>query len=120
MNSERKEINHKLEIAQVKLRHWSGWLTAISALGKFFCFKRLKNFENLILCSGLIMSFANFHGNIWKMYGKFFCGLYGPFFGIIAGPIGIRLSYEKEIRQMKCLSNAFICLVREKIMQSKL
>ena len=41
MNSERNEINHKLEIAQVKLRHWSGWLTAISALGKFFFFKRL-------------------------------------------------------------------------------
>ena len=46
MNSERKEINHKLEIAQVKLRHWSGWLTAISVLGKFFCLKRnfLRNF----------------------------------------------------------------------------
>ena len=48
---------------------------------------------------------------------KFFCGLYGPFFGMIAGPIGIRLSYEKEIRQMKCLSNAFICLVCENFMQ---
>ena len=56
---------------------------------------------------------ANFH---WNMT-KFFCGLNGPFFGIIAGPIGIRLSYEKEIRQMKCLLNAFICLVCENFMQ---
>ena len=34
INSERNDMNHKLEIAQVKLRHWSGWMTAISALGK--------------------------------------------------------------------------------------
>ena len=59
------------------------------------------------------MSMANFYGNLTK----FFCGLYGPFFGTIAGPIGIRLSYEKEIRQMKCLSNAFICLVCENVMK---
>ena len=72
------------------------------------------------------MVLANLEGNtqIWKglpiYYGKFFCGLYGPFFGIIAGPIGIRLSYESDTRKMKCLSNAFICLVCEKIMLPKL
>ena len=38
-------------------------------------------------------------------------GLYGAFFGIIAGPIGIRLSNENKIRKMKCLWNAFITFV---------
>ena len=38
-------------------------------------------------------------------------GLYGSFFGIIAGPIGIRLSYLNQIQQMKCLWVAFIIMV---------
>ena len=38
-------------------------------------------------------------------------GSYGAFFGIIAGPIGIRLSYVNQIREMKFLWNAFITFV---------
>ena len=38
-------------------------------------------------------------------------GLYGSLFGIIAGPIGIRLSYVNQVRQMKCFWIAFIILV---------
>ena len=38
-------------------------------------------------------------------------GLYGSFFGIIAGPIGIRLSYLNQIQQMKCLWVAFVIMV---------
>ena len=101
MNSERNEMNHKLEIAQVKLRHWSGWITAISALGENFGFERFTIFSALIICM------ANFE----IIMIKFFTGLLGPICGIIAGPIGIRLSYANKIRQMECLLNAFICLV---------
>ena len=38
-------------------------------------------------------------------------GLFGSLFGIIAGPIGIRLSHLNQVHQMKCFWNAFIILV---------
>ena len=38
-------------------------------------------------------------------------GLYGSVFGIIAGPIGIRISYVNQTRHRNCLWTAFITLV---------
>ena len=86
MIPERNEMNPELKIAQLKLRHWSGWITAISALGKNFCLVRATIF------SGLIMNVA-----FWQiMWMKFFTGLAGHFLGIIAGALGIRLSHAKK------------------------
>ena len=86
MIPERNEMNPELKIAQLKLRHWSGWITAISALGKNFCLLRATFF------SGLIMNVAFWH----IMWMKFFTGLAGHFLGIIAGALGIRLSHAKK------------------------
>ena len=57
-------MNPELEIAQLKLRHLSGWITAISALGKNFCLVRATIF------SGLIMNVAFWH-LMWMKLGQF-------------------------------------------------
>ena len=42
----------------------------------------------------------------------YFCnGLYGGFWGIVAGPIGIRMSKSNNLSQTKCLWRAYIPLI---------
>ena len=49
----------------------------------------------------------------------YFCnGLYGAFWGIIAGPIGIRMSKSNNLSQTKCLWRAYIPLIFITVMGS--
>jgi len=83
----------KLEKAKFKLRHWSWWLTTTSAL----------LFVLTIANAALIFGQYNDYAYVMQ-------GLYGSFFGIIAGPIGIRLSYVNQVHQMKRSWSAFVIL----------
>ena len=101
----------QLEKAQFKLRHWSWWMTVISTIGEIYffntpCIKTILALIITIANSSLTFGKYNYYYYIYVMQG-----FYGSLYGIIAGPIGIRLSYVKQVRQMKCLWIAFIILV---------
>ena len=65
------------------------------------------------ICSVFVLTIAN-AALIFGQYNDYayvMQGLYGSFFGIIAGPIGIRLSYVNQVHQMKRSWSAFVILV---------
>jgi len=83
----------KLLKALFKLRHLSWWMTGVSAL-------------LLVLATvNAALIFGRVDDYLYIMQG-----LYGSLFGIIAGPIGIRLSYVNQIHQMKRSWSAFVIL----------
>ena len=60
--------------------------------------------------SALILTIAN-AAKKGYVYTLIIPPLFGSLFGLVAGVIGIRLSYVSEIKQMKCLWISFIILV---------
>jgi len=85
---------HHLKTAKIKLKFWSGWLTAIS-------------------CLTLIISIAVASVTYTTRYVYYFYvmpGTYGAFFGIIAGPLGIHAANTKRLSTTKCLWKAHIAL----------
>ena len=48
----------------------------------------------------------------WRVVWYIFPGLYGSFFGLIAGPLGICASNSKRLSTTKCIWIAHIVLVR--------
>merc|ERR1712131_249899 len=87
---------HHLETARIKLKFWSGWLTAISCITLLIS----------IIIGGVVYS------ELWRLW-YLMPGAYGSFFGIIAGPLGICASNSKRLSTTKCLwtSHISLCVV---------
>lgn len=89
-------------------------MTGVSALRKYHFSPHVtkKIFSVLVLATvNAALIFGRVDDYLYIMQG-----LYGSLFGIIAGPIGIRLSYVNQIHQMKRSWSAFVILVCKRML----
>ena len=72
-------------MSKMKIKSWSGWLTAISSL-------------SMVLLQSVVTDIVSVLGHLYWIQG-----LYGSIFEIIAGALRIAAANSKRLSRTKCL-----------------